>query len=76
MFYDGDLFPEWRGSAFIPALAGMALIRVEFRGDAASEVQRFDMGHRIRDVKQGPDGALWLLEDGTPGRLLRLAPAP
>ena len=44
------------------------MIRVEFDGDSAREAQRFDMGRRIRAVEQGPDGALWLLEDGRPGR--------
>jgi glucose/arabinose dehydrogenase len=75
-FYDGKLFPEWQGSAFIPALAGMAMVRVGFQGEMAFEAERFDMEQRIRAVEQGPDGALWLLEDGAPGRLLRLAPRP
>ena len=51
-----------------------ALVRVEFNGTTAREAERFDMGTRIREVEQGPDGALWLLEDGGGGRLLKLTP--
>jgi aldose sugar dehydrogenase len=75
MFYDGDEFPEWRGSAFIGGLSSQSLVRVEIEGDRAREAQRFPMGQRIRAVEQGPDGALWVLEDqrrGSGGRLLRL----
>lgn len=74
--YTGDLFSDWKGSAFIGGLSSQALVRVAISGESAHEVQRFDMGERIRAVAQGPDGALWLLEDGNQGRLLRLtAPA-
>lgn len=72
MFYSGDLFPQWKGNAFIAALSGRALLRIGFDGESAFEADRFDMNERIRAVRQGPDGAIWLLEDG--GRLLRLTP--
>ena len=49
-------------------------MRVEIDGDTAREAERFDMGQRIRAVQQGPQGAIWLLEDGPGGRLLRLTP--
>jgi glucose/arabinose dehydrogenase len=49
-------------------------VRVAFDGDNAREAERFDMGERIREVEQGPDGAIWLLEDGKNGRLLKLTP--
>ncbi len=75
MFYTGSLFPEWQGSAFIGGLASRALIRIEIDGDNAREAERFDMGKRIREVEQGPGGALWLLEDRDGGRLLKLTPA-
>jgi glucose/arabinose dehydrogenase len=74
MFYNGDLFPEWNGDAFIAGLSAAALVRIRLEGDAAFEAERFDMHQRIRAVRQGPDGALWLLEDGDGGRLLKLIP--
>ena len=70
----GDLFPEWRGDGFVSGLSSQALIRVEFDGVNAREAERFRMGERIRAVVEGPDGALWLLEDGRGGRLLKLTP--
>ena len=76
IFYDGALFADWQGDAFIGGLSSEALLRIEFDGERAREADRFDMDERIRAVAQGPDGALWLLEDGSGGRLLRLTPAP
>ncbi len=72
VFYSGDKFPKWRGNAFFGGLSSQALIRIEFDGERAREAQRFGMGKRIREVEQGPDGALWILEDGEGGRLIRL----
>lgn len=77
MIYDGDLFPAWRGSGFIGGLSSMSLVRIEFEGDRAREAERFPMGRRIREVEQGPDGSIWLLEDGRQGGngwLLKLTP--
>jgi glucose/arabinose dehydrogenase len=80
MFYSGELFPAWTGNAFLGGLSSRALIRVEIDGDTAAEAERFEMGERIREVEQGPDGAIWLLEDedddgGKGGRLLKLTPS-
>jgi glucose/arabinose dehydrogenase len=75
LVYSGNLFPQWKGDGFIGALARRALIHVRFRGDQASKLEQWDMGHRIRFVGEGPDGAIYLLEDGAGGRLLRLTPA-
>ena len=78
IIYDGDLFPAWRGDGFIGGLSSQALVRVTFDGDQAREAERWDMGQRIREVEQGPDGAIWVLEDergGSGGRLLKLTPA-
>lgn len=78
IFYSGAMFPAWRGSALVGALSGKALVRVTFAGTSAREVERWDMGERIREVEQGPDGSVYLLEDQrgeTGGRLLRLTPA-
>lgn len=74
IIYSGELFPEWRGNGLIGGLSSEALVRIEFDGTNAREAQRFDMGERIREVEQGPDGAIWLLEDGARGRLLKLTP--
>ena len=80
VIYRGDLFSDWQGSGFISGLSSESLIRVQFDGDSAEEIERFDMGRRIRSVEEGPDGALWLLEDyprrqdTSKGRLLRLTP--
>jgi aldose sugar dehydrogenase len=67
------MFPQWKGDAFIGALSGEALIRVDLNGENAAKADAWDMGMRVREVEQGPDGAIWLLEDGDNGRLLRLA---
>jgi glucose/arabinose dehydrogenase len=77
MFYTGDAFPEWRGNAFVGGLAGQFISRIEIDGDDAREVERFDMGMRVRAIEQGPDGALWVAEDGgrgAMGRLFKLTP--
>ncbi|NOX67653.1 MAG: PQQ-dependent sugar dehydrogenase [Gammaproteobacteria bacterium] len=74
IIYSGHLFPEWRGNGFITGLSSQSLVRMEFDGDSAREVERFAMGKRIRAVGQGPDGAIWLLEDKKGGRLLKLTP--
>lgn len=75
MIYSGALFPDWQGNAFLGGLSSEALIRVAFDGSDAREVERFAMGRRIREIEQGPDGAIWVLEDKTGGRLLKLTPA-
>ncbi|MDT3375774.1 PQQ-dependent sugar dehydrogenase [Labrys neptuniae] len=75
-FYSGKLFPQWRGSAFIGALRGEALVRIAFDSkDGARQADRWEMGARIRDVAVDRDGAIWLIEDASDGRLLRLTPA-
>lgn len=73
-YYNAALFPAWRNSLFVTGLSGMALERVALNGENASKADRWDMGARIRSVRVGPDGALWLLEDGPGGRLLKLTP--
>jgi glucose/arabinose dehydrogenase len=74
MIYDGELFPQWRGDAFVGALSGQALIRIDLDGATARKADRWDLGQRIREVEQAPDGSVWLLEDGDDGRLLHLTP--
>ena len=74
MIYTGDAFPQWQGDAFIGALSGEALVRVDLSGTTALKGDTWPMGQRIREVEQAPDGSIWLLEDAPGGRLLRLAP--
>lgn len=77
-YYDKDLFPQWKGSLFLGGLSSAALIRVSVNGENAARANHWDMGSRIREVEVGPDGALWVLEDGEDGslgRLLKLTPA-
>lgn len=73
--HTGTLFEGWRDSALIAALSGQALVRVTLDGDVAREADRWDLGTRIRAVREAPDGAVWLAEDGDGGRLLQLRPA-
>lgn len=75
IIYSGGEFPAWQGSGLIGGLSSRSLVRVEFNGEKAREAERFDMGKPIREVEQGPDGAIWLLENGPGGRLLKLTAA-
>ena len=74
-FYTGSRFPEWQGQLFMGALAGQALWRLRLEGTNVVEREALftDLGERIRDVRQGPDGWLYLLTDSANGRLLRVA---
>jgi len=76
-FYDGDKFPKWKGNLFVGALSGAQLRRLTLEGDkvASQEVLFKDEGERIRNVRQGPDGLLYLLTDEGNGKILRLEPA-
>jgi glucose/arabinose dehydrogenase len=76
-FYTGNLFPTWRGNLFIGALAGQILVRLELDGEKVLKEERLlaQLHERIRDVRQGPDGALFIATDNSAGRILRLAPA-
>src|SRR6195952_4039117 len=76
-FYTAKLFPKWSGSLFTGALAGKMLVRLSLSGDAVTGEERLlqNLNERIRDVRQGPDGALWLLTDSSAGRILRVSPA-
>lgn len=75
-FYSGDLFPEWRGNAFVGGLKGQHIARLILKnGEVIGEEKLLaDRGDRIRDVRQGPDGALWALTDDPQGLLLRITP--
>ena len=78
MVYNGDVFANWKGNLLAAGLSSRAIIRIEVKGDSAAEVERYAMGAPIRSVVQGPDGALWVLEDESregKGRLLKLTPS-
>jgi glucose/arabinose dehydrogenase len=77
MFYTGDRFPEWKGNAFVGALAFQLLSRLELDGERVTSEERLlrGFGERIRQVRQGPDGLIYLLTDEEDGRILRLEPA-
>jgi glucose/arabinose dehydrogenase len=75
MFYHGSMFPQWKGSGIISGLASMALLRITFDGKGgATPAERWDLGQRIRDVEEAPDGALWVLVDNASGGVYRLTP--
>ena len=75
--YQGELFPEWQGSLLVSALAGKEVRRVELKGNTAGEQESLftELGERFRDVRTGPDGAVYLLTDSPSGQLLRVVPA-
>ena len=70
-FYSGDQFNEWKGNAFVGGLKSRALIRIEFDGSNGTEAERFEWGSRVREVEQGPDGSILVLEDNPSGRLIQ-----
>jgi len=76
MFYHGNkTFPQWDGSGFVSGLATMSLNRFTFDGHGGAKAdERWNVGKRIRDVEEGPDGSLWMLEDANPGALIHMTP--
>lgn len=76
-FLEGSLFSAWRGNALAAGLGSEAIVRIAVDGESAREVERFAMGARIRAITEGPEGAIWVLEDerrSSTGRLLKLTP--
>ena len=74
-FYNGAMFPQWKGSALMGGLATRTLNRITFDGKGgAMPAERWDVGHQIRDVAVGPDGALWMIENTTTGGLFKVTP--
>lgn len=76
-FYTGPVWPAWKNSFFVGALAGQMLVRLSTQGEKVTGEERLltNIGERIRDVRQGPDGFLYLLGDDANGKILRVRPA-
>lgn len=72
-FYTGDVFP-WKGDLLVGGLASQALVHLTMRDGRVAAEERYDIGDRVRDVKQGPDGFVYLITDSGSGRLLRVSP--
>lgn len=77
IFYDGEAFPDWQGNLFVGGLASTALVRLTLDGDSVTGEERLlePLGLRIRDVAQGPDGAIYVATDHSSGEILRISPA-
>jgi glucose/arabinose dehydrogenase len=76
IFYTGKAFPQWHGQALIAALGAGGVVRVGIDGAKATELERIDLGNRIREIEQAPDGTLYVLEDGEGGKLRHITPKP
>jgi aldose sugar dehydrogenase len=75
MFYNGAMFPQWKGSALISGMGTKSLLRITFDGKGgATPAERWDVGYRMRDIEVAPDGSLWALEDSIPGGVYHITP--
>ena len=76
LFYTGNAFPAWKGSLFVGSLVPGGLVRLTLRNNRVTGEERFlgDLDERIRDVAQGPDGAIYVVTDSPSGKVLRIAP--
>ncbi|MBA2409206.1 MAG: PQQ-dependent sugar dehydrogenase [Gammaproteobacteria bacterium] len=77
LFYTGTRFPDWRGDLFVGSLAESVLVRLDMQGGRVASETRFleDVGERVRDVRQGPDGLVYVITDESDGKIIKLAPA-
>lgn len=73
LLYSGAMFKAWQGRALLVGLGSQALVEVAIDGETAREVSRYEFDRRLRSIAQGPDGALWIAEDGKGARLLKLS---
>jgi glucose/arabinose dehydrogenase len=76
VFYTGDRYRGWKGSAFVGSMTPGALVRLTIADGRVTSEERYlgDLNERIRDVQQGPDGLLYLVTDSPQGRVLRVVP--
>ncbi|MGV3708058.1 MAG: PQQ-dependent sugar dehydrogenase [Gemmatimonas sp.] len=74
-FYNANLFPQWKGSAFVTGLATRSIARVTFDGKGGAKMaERWDVGHQMRDLAVAPDGAIWVVENTNTGGLFKITP--
>ena len=75
-FYTGDAFPQWKGDLFVGALREMRLVRLDMKDNRVTGEEHLlsDRRQRVRDVRQGPDGALYLVTDQANGELWKIVP--
>ena len=73
-FYKGNVFPQWQGSILLGGMATMTINRIVVDGATAKPAERWNVGHRMRDIEVAPDGSVWALEDSTTGGLYKLTP--
>ena len=74
IIYKGDLFSGRKHNAIVTGLSSQSIVRVTITGDTAKEAQHISMGKRTRGIREDEDGAIWVIEDGPSGRLLKLTP--
>jgi glucose/arabinose dehydrogenase len=74
IFYSGKAFPKWQGEVLIAGMGSGGIVRVGIDGEKAQELERIPLGTRIREIEQGPDGAIWVLEDGSGAKLRKITP--
>lgn len=76
IFYTGASFPKWQGQGLIAGLGSGGIVRVSIQGSKITELDRIDLGNRIREIEQAPDGSIYVLEDGDGGKLRHITPKP
>lgn len=75
MFYKGNTFPGWSGDGLVSGLATKSLVLLKLDGKGgATAIDRYDVGHRVRDIEEAPDGSLWMVEDDKSGGLFHVTP--
>jgi aldose sugar dehydrogenase len=75
IFYRGAMFPQWNGNLLVGGLANESLMRLTIQGDRVTDVEKIEIGRRIRDVEVAADGSIWLITEHEDGELLRLTAA-
>lgn len=74
VIYSGDLFSDWKGDVLVGGLGAQAVVHLKLENDRVVSEERIELGARVRDLTQGPDGAIYVVTDETNGKLLRLTP--